>query len=365
MPAIVSGNEIVLSGTVGDLYWGDSFTATDVVLALAQVGRGQDVVVRINSGGGIATEGSAIHAALAAHTGRKTVIVEGIAASAASVVAMAGDEIVMAQGALMMVHDPSGFTFGTVTDHELQIRALTALATAMAGIYAERTGKTADEARADMQAEVWLTPEEAVAQGYADRVQSRAAEPANDDAVTEVIDADPEPTAFDFRLYQHPPERLVALADRRAWTNRVPATAAASPPPLSRHQEQSMPNAKAGSGPAPTDTPDTNIVDLDAARAEGRSAALAYVREVRDLCALAGKPAMADAFIERDAKPADVRAELLTARASADAARDVSTQTLAGAGAAPVAGSRPDDSASMLTSMERELARAGHAKKGA
>ena len=76
-----------------------------------------------------------------------------------------------------------------------------------------------------------------------------------------------------------------------------------------------------------------NVVDLDGARAEGRNAALSYVREVRDLCALAGKPAMADAFIEKEAAPADVRKELLDARASADAARDVSTQTLAGAGA--------------------------------
>ena len=363
MPALVTGNEIVLSGTVGDLYWGESFTSSDVIVALAQVGRGQDVVVRINSGGGIATEGSAIHAALAAHTGKKTIIIEGIAASAASVIAMAGDEIVMAMGALMMIHDPSGFTFGTVTDHELQVKALTALATAMAGIYAERSGKTADEARADMRAELWMSPEEAVAAGYADRVQTRAASAA-EGGETEIIDADREPTAFDFRLYQHPPERLVALADRRAWTNRVPATAAAPPPPLPRHQEKSMPNDQAGNGPAPTATTG-NVVDLNAARAEGRSSALAYVREVRDLCALAGKPAMADAFIDKEAAPADVRKELLDARASADAARDVSTATLPGAGAAPVAGARPDDSKTMLSSMERELARAGHSKKGA
>ncbi len=111
-------------------------------MALAQIGRGADVTIRLNSGGGIATEGAAIHSALAAHTGRKTIVVEGIAASAASVIAMAGDEIVMALGALMMVHDPSGFTFGTVSDHEASVRSLTALATAMAAIYSDRTGHT-------------------------------------------------------------------------------------------------------------------------------------------------------------------------------------------------------------------------------
>ncbi|TXN26845.1 head maturation protease, ClpP-related, partial [Methylobacterium sp. WL19] len=216
MTALVNGNEIILSGTVGDLYWDDCFSSADVIFALAQVGRDQDVTIRLNSGGGIATEGAAIHAAIAAHRGRKTIVVEGIAASAASVIAMAGDEVVMSLGALMMVHDPSGFTFGTIDDHQLQIKALTALATAMAGIYAERTGRTVAEARADMQAELWMTPEEAVAAGYADRTLSRA---ANDDV-------EPEPTAFDYRLFSHPPERLVALADRRAWTNRARPTAA-------------------------------------------------------------------------------------------------------------------------------------------
>ncbi|NEU15199.1 Clp protease ClpP, partial [Methylobacterium sp. BTF04] len=185
----------------GDLYWDDSFDAADVILALAQVGRGQDVTVRLNSGGGIATEGAAIHAALAAHSGRKTIIVEGIAASAASVIAMAGDEIVMAMGAIMMIHDPSGFTFGTVAEHELQIKALNALGTAMAGIYADRSGRTVDEARADMRGELWMSPDEAVTAGYADRVLTRAAAADAPEGTTIEIDAHdegdemgPEPT---------------------------------------------------------------------------------------------------------------------------------------------------------------------------
>lgn len=353
MPALVDGNTIVLTGTVGNLWWDDCFTAGDVASALAQVGRDQDVTIRLNSSGGIATEGSAIHSAIAAHRGRTTVIVEGIAASAASALAMAADEVVMARGALMMVHDPSGLTLGTVADHEASIRALTALATAMAGIYADKTGRSVEEARADMRAETWMTPEEAVAKGYADRALARG----DNDNEPETV----EPTAFDFRLYQHPPGELVALADRLAWTGRAPATASAPPRAASRQKEQPMPNTPAGDGPAKP----TNVVDIDAARAEGRTAALAYVREVRDLCALAGKPEMADAFIAKEAAPADVRTELLNARASADAARDVSTQTLPGSGAAPVAGARPDDSKTMLSSMERELARAGLAQKGA
>src|SRR5687768_3543316 len=108
MSVIVNGNEIVLSGTVGEMYFEDCFTASDVIVALAQVGDASDVTIRLNSGGGIATEGSAIHSAIARHSGRKTIIVEGIAASAASAIAMAADDLVMSLGALMMIHDPSG-----------------------------------------------------------------------------------------------------------------------------------------------------------------------------------------------------------------------------------------------------------------
>ena len=73
----------------------------------------------------------------------------------------------MSLGALMMIHDPSGFTFGTVKDHEKQIETLTALGDAMASIYAKKSGRTQAECRSDMEAEIWLTADEAVKLGYA------------------------------------------------------------------------------------------------------------------------------------------------------------------------------------------------------
>ena len=314
MSVIVNGNEIVLSGTVGDLYFQDCFTASDVIVALAQVGDASDVTIRLNSGGGIATEGSAIHSAIARHGGRKTIIVEGIAASAASVIAMAADDLVMSLGAVMMIHDPSGFTFGTVKDHELQIDTLTAIGQAMASIYAGKSGRTQAQCRADMEAETWLTAEEAVSQGYADR------------ALGALNDNKPaEPTAFDYRTYKNPPERIVALADARAWAKRAPqaAQSAATIP----SKEPTMADAPADKT-ATEKTPPvaTNVVDIDAARTQGRSDALAYVREINEICALAGAGDKAQAFIDKEAKPADVRKELLDARASADAAREVSGQ---------------------------------------
>jgi ATP-dependent protease ClpP protease subunit len=337
MSVIVNGNEIVLSGTVGEMYFEDCFTASDVIVALAQVGDASDVTIRLNSGGGIATEGSAIHSAIARHSGKKTIIVEGIAASAASVIAMAADDLVMSLGALMMIHDPSGFTFGTVKDHELQIETLTAIGQAMASIYAKKSGQTQAQCRADMESETWLTADEAVSRGYADRALGAA----NDNGA--------EPTAFNYRTYKNPPERIVALADARAWAKRVPqaAQSAAS----TSHQESPMANTPADKpapanptpsepsnpNPEPANPQPTNVVDIDTARSQGRNDALAYVREINEICALAGEPGKAQAFIEKDAKPADVRKELLNARASADAAREVSNQNAPNNSQKPVA----------------------------
>ncbi|GLS45145.1 head maturation protease, ClpP-related [Methylobacterium brachythecii] len=318
MAVLVNGSEIVLSGTVGNLYWDDSFDAADVILALARVGRDQDVTIRLNSGGGIATEGAAIHAALCAHRGRKTIIVEGVAASAASVIAMAGDERVMALGAVMMIHDPSGFTFGTVADHEIQIRALTSLASAMAGIYAERTGKTVDEIRAAMQAELWMSPDEAVAAGYADRVQGRTTDDTGESGETVVIDLGgddgelgAEPTAFDFRLYQHPPERLVALADRRAWTNRARPTAAAPAVPP-RQKETSMANDPAGSSPALPPNPSAAlaaVVDKPIATT-ATTVSRADASEIATLCLEGGVPAMASTLLAEGASVEQAKARI-------------------------------------------------------
>lgn len=107
MAVIVNGTEIVLTGTVGGAAWWDEdyFTHADVIGALAQVGREADITVRVNSGGGVASEGAAIHAAFAAHKGTVEMIVEGWAASAASLFVMAGDKVTMRRGAFLTARD--------------------------------------------------------------------------------------------------------------------------------------------------------------------------------------------------------------------------------------------------------------------
>lgn len=234
MAVIVENNEIWLTGTVGGYWWDDGFTAVDVAFALAQIGRSTDVVVHLNSGGGLASEGAAIHSQFASHKGRVEIFVEGIAASAASIVAMAADRLVMSLGATLMIHDPAVTTSGDIAEHRRSIDYLTALAASFADIYAEKTGRTVDEMRALMAAETWMTAEEAVASGFADDTTAASARAANDN----------QPTAFAYRAYAHAPAALTALADARGWKPlphpAVAPTAKATTPPPRPTEEPTM-----------------------------------------------------------------------------------------------------------------------------
>ncbi|QND42405.1 Clp protease ClpP [Rhizobium leguminosarum bv. viciae] len=117
MSKLIVDGELMLYGPVGFTdFWDESgFTSSQVIEAL--VALSGDIVVRLNSGGGIAMEGSAIHNALKRHDGRVIVKIDAIAASAASLIAMAGDEIEMPLGTLLMIHEPSGMTLGPADDH--------------------------------------------------------------------------------------------------------------------------------------------------------------------------------------------------------------------------------------------------------
>ncbi|RXF67694.1 head maturation protease, ClpP-related [Hansschlegelia zhihuaiae] len=311
MAVLVNGSEITLSGSVGDLWFEDGFTAAEVIAALAQVGDGNDVTIRLNSGGGIATEGSAIHAAIARHKGTKTIVIEGVAASAGSLIAMAGDIVEMALGSTMMIHDPSGLTFGTAADHEVTLRALNAMADAFAGVYAAKSGRTAAQCRADMRLELWLTPEEAVAQGYADRVGAAA----NDNEPAEAV------AAFDYRIYAHAPKELVALARKHDWRMSAGRSPAASAAPTPDKEKPMPPEQTTGAS-----TPE----DIEAARRTATSAAA----EIATICADAGVPAMTAQLIREGVTADQARARACQAkdiRMAVDLARKKDTKIEANA----------------------------------
>lgn len=192
----MSDNELVLYGTVGFDWWGDDyFTAKQVRDWLK--GRTGDITVRINSGGGIASEGQAIYTMLYDYPGKVTVVVDGVAASAASLISMAGDEIIYRLGAWTLIHDPATpWTLGrgTEEDHLKEAELLGVISNAYADIYAATSGLNRDECREIMKAETVLDGAMAVDKGFATSVDS------GQKSVPEA--------AFDYRIYAHAPDHL-------------------------------------------------------------------------------------------------------------------------------------------------------------
>lgn len=129
-----------------------------------------DVTVRINSPGGDVREGIAILSALRLHNGQVNVQIDGLAASAASFIAMAGDTIVMMPNTEMMIHDASMITWGNASDLRADADFLDRVSGNIADVYAQRTGTDVASWRAAMLAESWYSAQEAVDAGLADSV---------------------------------------------------------------------------------------------------------------------------------------------------------------------------------------------------
>ncbi|MEL6785441.1 MAG: head maturation protease, ClpP-related, partial [Pseudomonadota bacterium] len=172
---LIQDGELCLFGPVGFYDWWDDtgFTSLDVRRALQHLPG--DVVVRLNSAGGSALEGVAIYNALKGHEGTVTLFVEALAASAASLIALAGDSVTVKPGGMVMIHDPATLTYGDATEHERSLSMLEKTAAAVVEIYTEETGLSAEIIRAMMKAETWLTASEAVEQGFADDEMAAAA----------------------------------------------------------------------------------------------------------------------------------------------------------------------------------------------
>lgn len=151
-------------------------TASDFVAELANVNT-KAIDLHINSPGGSVFDGIAIHAALVNHKATVNTVVDGIAASAASFIAMAGDTRGIEKPASMMIHDASGLVLGNAADMRSMADLLDQMSDTIAGIYADRAGGTVNDWRDSMRAETWFTSSQAVAAGLADAVLNDNAAP--------------------------------------------------------------------------------------------------------------------------------------------------------------------------------------------
>lgn len=155
---------------IGQDYWtGEGVTAKRIAAALRAIGKGP-VTVNINSPGGDMFEGFAIYNLLREHPGEVTVKVLGLAASAASVIAMAGDTVQMSRASFLMIHNAWVIAAGNRNDLREIADFLEPFDRAMADIYAARTGIDADTIGEMLDAETWLGGSDAIAQGFADEL---------------------------------------------------------------------------------------------------------------------------------------------------------------------------------------------------
>jgi ATP-dependent Clp protease, protease subunit len=154
-----------------DLWTGGGWTAKRMAGVLRAIGN-QDITVNINSPGGDFFEGLAIFNLLREHPAKVTIKVMGLAASAASVIAMAGDEIRMGAGSFLMIHNAWVVAIGNQHDMRDAANVLEPFDAAMADIYAARTGQKRNDVEKLMDAETWLGAGDAVSKGFADAVEN-------------------------------------------------------------------------------------------------------------------------------------------------------------------------------------------------
>lgn len=161
-------NTISILDIIGEDFWtGGGVTSKRVAAALRAIGD-QEVFVDLNSPGGDFFEGVAIYNALRAHPKKVTVRILGLAASAASVIAMAGDDIQIGKAGFLMVHNAWVIAIGNRHDLAEAAKTMEPFDDAMATVYAERAGVKKTKAAEWMDNETWFNGEQAVAEGLAD-----------------------------------------------------------------------------------------------------------------------------------------------------------------------------------------------------
>lgn len=136
-----------------------------------------DLDIHINSQGGKVFDGWAIYNKLKAYDrGKVTIYIDGIAASIASIIAMAGETVIMPQASMMMIHKPTGFYLGSMNSDELasEAQSLTEIEAVLIDVYASKTGLSSTKLQNLLDAATWLSPDSALALGFCDEVQKTA-----------------------------------------------------------------------------------------------------------------------------------------------------------------------------------------------
>jgi ATP-dependent Clp protease protease subunit len=197
--------EIEFYGIISEFSWrGDEVTPAKFKEDLEKLGQGGPVTVRINSAGGEVWAASVIRSIIVDYPGRVTTRIDGLCASAATYVAMAGDVVKMQDSAFFMIHDPWMMTWGTVEELRKAINLLKTIKKGIVETYQSKTELEPEEISRMMNAETWMTAQEALEKGFIDEVISvNAAKPYKAAQNTAVVNT--------LRNYANLPEALRSL----------------------------------------------------------------------------------------------------------------------------------------------------------
>lgn len=189
--------EILIYGDIGYGWYDEGITGESISREIAAID--SDVInVRVNSGGGLVFEGLAIYNALARHDAKIIMHVDSIAASIASVILMAGDEIRISEGAQVMIHKPWSGLYGDANALRKEAEILDKLEGGIIDIYAARTGAKRADLQAWVDSETWFTGNEAVDAGFADSMTPAKTKKAASSAL--------------FSIFKNTPKNLLASA---------------------------------------------------------------------------------------------------------------------------------------------------------
>jgi len=166
--------EIWIYEQIGEDFWdGSGVTAKAFQKELSAI-KASEIDLHINSPGGLVFDGITIHNLIKQHPANVTTYIDGLAASIASVIALAGDKVVMAENALFMIHKASGMVYGNSDDMRDFAEKLDKVNGSIATTYMSKTGKKDDEINELMKAETWLTAKDALESGFIDEISGEA-----------------------------------------------------------------------------------------------------------------------------------------------------------------------------------------------
>jgi ATP-dependent protease ClpP protease subunit len=209
---------LYLYGSIGGWF---GITAAEVGAALGELAP-RPITVHVSSSGGDVFDGLAIYNALRHYPHGIETRIDGLAGSIASVIALAGSPVVMAEAAFYMVHEPHGLVHGGAAEARKLAALLDKASGVLASVYVRKTGAHLEAVRALMQEETWYTAQEALDAGFVDEVDDA---PLSDDAQSAAAQ-------FDLSLYARVPSALVERP-----TPEAPAPGSAPPPAAARERE--------------------------------------------------------------------------------------------------------------------------------